>query len=83
MEDNDQDSYKQYPYSAKEFKSFEEFYPFYLGEHSKPLTKLLHFIGTNLMYAVALCAILTQDVRLFPLGIFIAYFFAWISHFFI
>ena len=33
---------------APHFKSFEEFYPFYLTQHSKPLTKLLHFIGTGL-----------------------------------
>ena len=28
------------------FKTFEEFYPFYLTQHSKPKTKLFHFIGT-------------------------------------
>ena len=68
---------------VKDFKTFDEFYPFYLGEHKKPLTKLFHFIGTNLMYVIMLTAISTQDIRLVPLGIFVAYFFAWVSHFFI
>ena len=31
------------------FNSFKEFYPFYLSEHSKPLTKLLHAIGSILV----------------------------------
>ena len=29
-----------------EFASFEEFFPFYLGEHSDPLNRTLHYIGT-------------------------------------
>ena len=33
---------------APRFKSFEEFYPFYLSQHSNPLTKLFHFIGTGI-----------------------------------
>ena len=32
--------------SESKFKSFKEFYPFYLSEHSKSLTKLLHAIGS-------------------------------------
>ncbi|WWC87275.1 uncharacterized protein L201_002163 [Kwoniella dendrophila CBS 6074] len=30
------------------FKSFRSFYPFYLGEHSLPLTRRLHLAGTSL-----------------------------------
>lgn len=28
------------------FKSFADFYPFYLSEHSEPVCRTLHFIGT-------------------------------------
>jgi hypothetical protein len=31
-----------------DFKSFAEFWPFYLAEHKQPITKLIHFIGTSL-----------------------------------
>ena len=30
----------------KEYKSFKEFYPFYLSEHMNPICRGLHFIGT-------------------------------------
>jgi hypothetical protein len=32
----------------RQFKSFAEFYPFYLGEHSNATCRRLHFIGTSL-----------------------------------
>ena len=28
------------------FASFREFYPFYLGEHSNPTCRRLHFVGS-------------------------------------
>ena len=36
------------------FKSFEEFYPFYLSEHSEVVCRTLHFIGTwlGLIYLI-------------------------------
>ena len=30
----------------KEFKTFKQFYPFYLSEHMNPICRGLHFIGT-------------------------------------
>ena len=32
----------------EKFKTFKDFYPYYIEEHSKPKTKLLHFIGTSI-----------------------------------
>ncbi len=68
---------------AKNFQTFEEFYPFHLSLHTKPLTKLFHFIGTNLLYLCGITAIVTQDIRLIPLGIVLAVLFAEMAHFFI
>ena len=70
------------------FKTFEDFYPFYLTQHSLPHTKLLHFIGTSIGWVFAFkfyLSLLQCDVRLFFLFMTFAsgYFWAWLSHFFI
>ena len=30
------------------YKTFKEFYPYYLSEHDNKKTKLMHFIGTSI-----------------------------------
>ena len=40
----------------KEFKDFEEFYPYYIDEHKNKHNKLLHFIGTTISLNVAKCS---------------------------
>ena len=30
------------------YKTFKEFYPYYLSEHDNKYTKLMHFIGTSI-----------------------------------
>lgn len=37
---------------SEPIKNFKEFYPYYLSQHSKKLTRMLHFLGTLLMFAV-------------------------------
>ena len=70
--------------NTPKFKSFEEFYPFYLTEHSKPTTKLLHFIGTSLGLIVWATKFLPtfNPIWILP-GLVCGYFFAWVSHFFV
>ena len=64
------------------FNSFEEFYPFYLSEHSKRSTKILHMIGSILVIYILLYSINNQDWnKLYYLPL-IGYGFAWIGHFF-
>ena len=66
---------------AREYKSFSEFWPFYLREHSRPATRALHYFGTSLVVAVAITAIvLSQWLLLVALPV-AGYFFAWIAHF--
>jgi hypothetical protein len=38
--------------SAARFSSFNEFFPYYLGEHRNPTCRALHFIGTAGFFAV-------------------------------
>jgi len=64
------------------FNSFKEFYPFYLSEHSKKSTKILHMIGSILVIFILLYSINNQDwSKLYYLPI-TGYGFAWIGHFF-
>ena len=63
--------------SDEEFRSFEEFWPFYVEQHSKPATRALHFVGTT---AAIACALGGPLIALAP---FCGYGPAWVSHFFI
>ncbi|MPT33158.1 MAG: DUF962 domain-containing protein, partial [Chryseobacterium sp.] len=38
--------------SPNRIKTYKEFYQFYLTEHSKPLTKVFHFVGILLVLVV-------------------------------
>lgn len=65
----------------KAYRTFAEFWPFYLREHSKPATRALHYIGTSLVIAVALYAVFSgQWMWLLAMPV-AGYFFAWIAHF--
>lgn len=61
--------------------NYSEFWDFYVQEHSKPLTRLLHFIGTSL--GIILLAIFVwRGMWLFiPLCFVTGYAFAWFAHF--
>ncbi|MBY0370313.1 DUF962 domain-containing protein [bacterium] len=66
-----------------DFSSFAEFYPFYLKEHSRRGTRVLHFYGTAFGLFLGLIALYTFRLRFAVLGIVGAYAMAWIGHFFI
>ena len=65
-----------------DFATFEEFYPYYLSEHSNRTNRRLHIIGSTL----AILQIIRSLVMFQLTGIFIAlligYGFAWVGHFF-
>lgn len=63
------------------YESFQEFWPFYLGEHSKASTRIIHFIGTSLGMALLVFAIATQRWGFIALGLVCSYGMAWVSHF--
>lgn len=66
----------------KEYKSFAEFYPFYLTQHQNITCRILHYIGSLLALALTFTAIYTQNLLLLPVALIAGYFFAWIGHFF-
>ncbi len=67
--------------ATKVYKSFWEFYPYYLTEHARPINRTLHFIGTFLVIACFVAAfVLQKGILLFVLP-FCGYGFAWVGHF--
>jgi hypothetical protein len=69
--------------SQDEFKSFSDFWPYYLGEHSKPGTRLLHCVGTLAAVGVVVAMIVLGKWWLFPLALVPGYVLAWVGHFFV
>jgi hypothetical protein len=63
--------------------TFEAFWPFYVSQHSKAGTRLLHFVGTTLGLAIAGAALVTARPFLILWALVAAYGLAWIGHFFI
>jgi len=69
--------------SEERYNSFTEFWPYYLAEHSKPGTRLLHLIGTSIALGTVVVFTLIGKWWLFPLALIPGYGAAWIGHFFI
>jgi len=66
----------------KRFNRFSEFYPFYLSEHQDRVNRRLHFVGTTLVIALVLFALVTQQWLWLAAVPFAGYGFAWVGHFF-
>lgn len=65
----------------KEYKTFWDFYPYYLTEHARPVNRALHFIGTGIVIGFFITAIVTKNAW-WLLGMPLAgYGFAWVGHF--
>ena len=64
------------------FRSFREFYPYYLAEHSDRACRRLHFVGSTLVLATIGTAVYLQDWRWLVAAPVVGYGFAWIGHFF-
>ena len=69
--------------SNQRFNSFSEFWPFYVTEHSKPATRVLHLLGTTASICCVIFSIAAGKWWLFPLGLIPGYGAAWIAHFLI
>ena len=69
--------------TEKKYKTFWEFYPYYLTEHSLPVNRTLHFIGTGLVIGLLIAGIVTGRGLFFILIPIAGYGFAWFGHFFL
>ena len=62
-------------------KTFAEFWPFYLREHSKSLTRTLHLAGTTLSLLLLALAAGLRTGWLVLAALASGYAFAWVGHF--
>ena len=66
----------------KEYTTFKSFYSFYLRQHSNPISRTLHYVGTSLVIGLLVAVLLKgqwQGLLLLPV---LGYLFAWVGHFF-
>ena len=63
-------------------KTYEEFYKFYLKQHSNKTCRLLHFIGTTIVFALIITALYHYNLKLLWFVPISGYGFAWVGHFF-
>ena len=66
----------------KKYATFREFYPYYLSEHTNPVCRTLHFIGSWLVLGIVGAAIVTGNLLWLIAIPFAGYGFAWVGHFF-
>ncbi|XQW86225.1 Mpo1-like protein [Thalassotalea piscium] len=65
----------------KQYKNFDEFYPFYLSQHQNKTCRRLHFIGSFIILVILFRSLFTQHwVLLWSLPL-VGYGFAWLGHF--
>jgi hypothetical protein len=69
--------------SQERIKSFEEFWPFYVKQHSKKATRTLHFIGTTAALGCVAWGLVLRRPWIMALAPVAGYGPAWFSHFFI
>ena len=63
------------------FRTFEEFYPFYLGEHADRTSRRLHVLGTSAAVLQMLAAVLMREPLLLLSALVTGYGFAWVGHY--
>ena len=67
--------------TQQRFKSFEEFWPHYVAEHSHPTTRALHAVGTTAALTCVAALIAKRKWKLLPLALIPGYGAAWLAHF--
>jgi len=66
---------------AERYRSYEEFWPFYVAQHRHPVNRSLHVLGTTLvLVSLALAAL--RDPRFLLAAPLAGYTFAFVGHFF-
>ncbi|KAF9992985.1 hypothetical protein BGZ80_008322, partial [Entomortierella chlamydospora] len=56
-------NYSKRAYKVEGYKSFEEFYPYYLSEHCNTINRRLHLFGTTNVVAILAYSILSGQIK--------------------
>lgn len=67
---------------SERYRSFRDFYPFYLSEHANRVSRRLHFTGTSIAAGLLIAGFVTGNWWLLGLALVQGYAFAWVGHFF-
>lgn len=67
---------------GERYRSFRDFYPFYISEHANRTCRRIHVVGSSLVLVVLAVAVLTLNAWWLLLMPVIGYGFAWVGHFF-
>lgn len=67
---------------SRSIRTFSEFWPYYVQQHRKRRTRLLHAVG-SVLAVVALALGLTISSWFFIGAVVVGYAFAWFAHFFV
>jgi hypothetical protein len=62
------------------FRSYEEFWPFYVSQHRNATCRALHLAGTTLVFVIVAVALL-QALLVLLVAPLAGYGFAWVGHF--
>ncbi|HYD32697.1 MAG TPA: DUF962 domain-containing protein [Azospirillaceae bacterium] len=65
---------------ARRCRSYREFWPHYLAEHSRPATRTLHLAGTGAALALLVLGVVLDSPWLLGAAAVSGYGLAWISH---
>jgi len=66
----------------RSFRTFGDFYPFYLSEHANRASRRLHFAGTSMAAALILITLFTRRWWVLAFAAAQGYCLAWVGHFF-
>jgi hypothetical protein len=66
----------------KRYKTLREFYPYYLEEHQHPTCRILHFVGTGLIFVILGASLISGNYIWLASIPLVGYGFAWVGHFF-
>ena len=69
--------------AEQEMKTFKEFWPYYVREHSRPATRALHAVGTVVSTILLVEMFVSGNWLMLPAALAVGYATAWAAHFFV
>ena len=65
------------------YRSFAEFWPYYVSQHRARACRALHYVGTTFAISNMVAALVLAEPRFLAGAVVSGYFFAWVGHFFV